>query len=112
MAKRKHCFVVMPFALKDVDKPRYDDPNHWAEVYEGLIAPALQKAQVSYERDDKDLGARLIVESLLNKIEQADIILCDLSSHNPNVFLELGWALRADKPYVLIKDDLTDFTFD
>lgn len=40
------------------------------------------------------------------------MVLCDLSGNNPNVFLELGWALRADRPYVLIKDDETKFTFD
>ena len=39
-------------------------------------------------------------------------MLCDLSAHNPNLYLELGWALRADKRFVLIKDDLTDFKFD
>ena len=64
------------------------------------------------DRDDIDQGSRLIADTILAKIERSDLILCDLSSHNPNVFLELGWALRCDKPYVLIKDDLTTYTFD
>jgi hypothetical protein len=109
---KSKCFVLMPFTVKDIDKQRYNDLNHWTEVYEGLIVPAVQKAELLCSRDDKDIGSRLIVENILKKIEEADIVLCDLSSHNPNVFLELGWALRANKPYVLIKDDLTQFTFD
>jgi hypothetical protein len=48
----------------------------------------------------------------LAKIENADLIVCDLSSNNPNVFLELAWALRADRPYILVKDDLTEYNFD
>jgi hypothetical protein len=69
-------------------------------------------AGLSCDRDDQDIGSRLIVEGILRTIEDADIVLCDVSSHNPNVFLELGWALRRDTPYVLIKDDLADYSFD
>lgn len=108
----KICFVIMPFTVKKVDEPRYPDPNHWNEVYEGLIIPAVGSAGLQCERDDSDTASRLIAESILEKIEQANLILCDLSSHNANVFLELGWALRADKPFILIKDDLTDYAFD
>ena len=106
------CFVIMPFTVKEVDKPRYPDLNHWTEVYEGLILPAVQQAGLQPERDDRDSGSRLIVEGILRKLEAADLILCDLSSHNANVFLELGWILRADKPFILIKDNLTEYTFD
>jgi len=106
------CFVIMPFAVRDVDRPRYPDKNHWSEVYEGLIAPAVKEAGLRPERDDYDFTARQVTEGIWRKIEQAKIILCDLSSHNPNVHLELGWAMRAEKLIVLIKDDVTEFSFD
>lgn len=106
------CFVLMPFTVKEIDQRKYPDPNHWNEVYEGLIVPAVDGVELRCERDDQDVGSRLIIENVLNKIEKAKIIICDLSSHNPNVFLELGWALRADKPFILIKDDLTIYNFD
>ncbi|HEU4931433.1 MAG TPA: hypothetical protein VFT48_05100 [Pyrinomonadaceae bacterium] len=108
----KRCFVLMPFTVREIDQAKYTDTNHWTEVYEGLIVPSVQKAGMLAERDDADPGSRLIVQGILEKLEEADLILCDLSSHNANVFLELGWALRADKPYVLIKDDLDDYVFD
>lgn len=108
----KTCFVIMPFTVKDIDQKRYADPNHWNEVYEGLILPAVQGAGLRSERDDRDIGSRLIAEGILEKLETADLVLCDLSSHNANVFLELGWTLRADRPFILIKDNLTDYTFD
>ena len=108
----KTCFVLMPFTVKAVDESRYPDSAHWLEVYEGLIVPAAQQVGLRCERDDEDTGSRLIGENILKKIEDATVILCDLSSHNPNVFLELGWAMRADKPFALMKDDLTTYTFD
>jgi len=112
MSKVKSAFVIMPFTLKGNPEKYSEDPDHWNNVYIGLIKPALDKLEFISIRDDMDLGSRSIIGDIFNKIESADLILCDLSSHNPNVFLELGWALRSDKPYVLIKDDKTDYNFD
>jgi hypothetical protein len=107
------CFVIMPFSVRDHDLPKYqNDPNHWREVYVGLICPAIKKAGLSAERDDDDYVSRLIGEGIWSKIEKDDLVLCDLSSHNPNVHLELGWALRSNKRIVLIKDEVTIATFD
>ncbi|MEQ9496589.1 MAG: hypothetical protein RIT81_07015 [Deltaproteobacteria bacterium] len=39
-------------------------------------------------------------------------MICDLSSRNPNVFLELGWALRANRPNILLSDERTTTPFD
>lgn len=109
---RGNCFVIMPFTVKEGDRTRYEDPNHWDEVYHGLIEPAAELANLECQRDDADTGSRHVVENILRKIDATDLVLCDLSSSNPNVFLELGWTLRADKPYVLIKDEVTSFSFD
>jgi hypothetical protein len=110
---KKKCFTIMPFTVKEGDLERYyNDRNHWQEVYSGLIVPAVEKADLICERDDEDSSSRLITENIWRKVEEANVILCDLSANNPNVYLELGWALRADKRFVLIKDDLTNRHFD
>jgi hypothetical protein len=105
------CLVIMPFSLKDTDRRSYPD-NHWQEVYGGLIRPAVEGAGLTCHRDDDDLGSRPIALNIWRKIEEADVILCDVSACNPNVFIELGWALRADRPYVICIDELTQPPFD
>ena len=40
------------------------------------------------------------------------MVVCDLSSGNPNVLYELGIRHSFDLPVVLLKDDITDFIFD
>ena len=50
----KTCFVIMPFTVRDIDRERYVDPNHWNEVYEGLILPAIEEAGLQADRDDAD----------------------------------------------------------
>lgn len=107
------CFTIMPFTVREADLGRYyGDVNHWNEVYQGLIAPSVKNAGLECVRDDEDLSSRLIIENIWRKIEQSKVVLCDLSATNPNVYLELGWALRADKRFVLIKDDITPISFD
>jgi hypothetical protein len=103
----------MPFSVREADLQRYSgDKSHWDEVYAGLIVPAVERAGLKCMREDEDSQSRLITDNIWRKIEASDIVLCDMSSSNPNVFLELGWALRSDKRFVLIKDDLTPFYFD
>jgi hypothetical protein len=111
--QRPFCFTIMPFSVREQDLAKYhSDSNHWLEVYDGLIEPAISKAGLRVQRDDNDYSTRLVVQNIWAKIESADLVLCDLSSHNPNVHLELGWALRANKKLVLIKDELTSSSFD
>lgn len=78
----------------------------------GLVRPAVEAAGLECHRDDDDFVSRSIALNIWKKIEDADVVLCDVSSSNPNVFLELGWAIRADKPYVVMMDDVTKVPFD
>jgi hypothetical protein len=100
------CYVIMPYTVRPEDAQKYHQ-DHWRDVYQGLVIPAVEKAGLLCHRDDDDFVSRPITQNIWKKIEEADIILCDISAHNPNAFLELGWALRADKPFVLIMDELT-----
>ena len=96
MSEPPSCFVMMPFSVREKDMDTYDgDQNHWLEVYEGLIRPAVKQAGLVPVRDDEDYSSRVVTDQIWSKIEHAEIILADISSSNPNVFLELGWALRA-----------------
>jgi hypothetical protein len=101
----------MPFAIPSPNRQNYPE-NHWREVYSGLLRPAVEDAGLSCHRDDDDFSSRPISLNIWKKIEESDIILCDISSSNPNVFFELGWAVRAEKPYVIAMDEITKAPFD
>jgi hypothetical protein len=40
------------------------------------------------------------------------VIVCDVSGKNPNVMFELGIRLAFDKPTIIVKDNITDYSFD
>jgi len=103
----KTCFVIMPIA----DHPDYPD-GHFARVYDHIIKPACHKAGFIPDRADDAQHTHVIMMNILQRILDADIALCDLSSKNPNVMYELGIRQAFDKPVTLIKDEKTDRVFD
>ena len=107
MSKLKDCFVIMPIS----DVLGYD-PGHFTRVYEHLIKPAIEKAGFNPVRADTDRKTNVIMIGILQRILEADMVLCDLSSKNPNVLYELGIRQAFDKPVTLIKDSLTERIFD
>ncbi|HAJ3045730.1 TPA: RNA helicase, partial [Escherichia coli] len=58
------------------------------------------------------LDVSTIHKRIVNNIYNDDIIICDVSSRNPNVMFELGMRIAFDKPVVIIKDNATQYCFD
>jgi hypothetical protein len=51
--------------------------------------------------------AEVIQAVIIENLEKADLVLCDMSSLNANVFFELGIRTAIGKPACMVKDDLT-----
>jgi nucleoside 2-deoxyribosyltransferase len=49
---------------------------------------------------------------ILSKIEEAKFVIAELSGANPNVYLEVGYALGKGKSTVLLTKDIKDLQFD
>jgi hypothetical protein len=105
--KEKHCFTIMPIA--DIDG--YPQ-GHFKQVYENLISPACIKAGFKPQRADEVKASNFIHLDILNKLLEAPIAICDLSTRNPNVMFELGIRQAFDKPVVLIQEKDTPKIFD
>lgn len=105
--KNKRCFVIMPIS----DTDGYDN-GHFTTVYNHLIKPAVIKAGFEPIRADDTFKTNIIINSIIQNILDSDIIVCDLSSKNANVFYELGLSHAFNKKVVLIKDNVTNIPFD
>ena len=49
----------------------------------------------------------MIHAEIVRRLETADLVLCDLSTLNPNVFFELGIRTALDRPVSIVRDSLT-----
>jgi len=105
--KEPYCFIIMPIA--DVDG--YPQ-GHFKQVYENIISPACELAGYKAQRADEVKASNLIHLDILNKLIEAPIAICDLSTRNPNVLFELGIRQAFDKPVVLIQEKGTPRIFD
>ena len=83
------CFVIQPF--DDENDRRYD------EVYE----PALEQAGVEPYRVDRDSSVTIVIDAIETQIRESDICLADITTNNPNVWYELGFAFAVGRPVVM-----------
>lgn len=101
------CFVIMPITTPEAMVPKYgDDKNHFAHVLDHLFVPAIEKAGFKPIPPSAE-GSDLIHASIIKNIEKADLVLCDMSCLNPNVFFELGIRTALDRPVCMIQDDVS-----
>jgi nucleoside 2-deoxyribosyltransferase len=54
----------------------------------------------------------MIQSTIINDLIEADLVIADLTEHNPNVMFELGVRMVQDKPVVLMKAEGTGPLFD
>jgi tetratricopeptide (TPR) repeat protein len=84
---RPHAFVVMPFGRKKGLDGAWIDFN---AVYQELIKPALIEAGFEPFRADDATETGDILTDMFQELLLADLVICDLSIDNANVFYELG----------------------
>jgi hypothetical protein len=104
--KKLDCGVIMPLSAHD-NCPA----SHWSDVQE-IIFEAIDEAGFSpsmvSDADNSGVIHKRIIENLYNNA----IIVCDVSGKNPNVMFELGIRLVFDKPTIIVKDNVTEYSFD
>lgn len=103
----RKCFVAMPITTPQDRVSDYGgDGEHFAHVLQYLIMPALLEA--GYQAiPPATAGSTLILSDIVRNLEHSDLVLCDMSTLNANVMLELGIRIALDLPICLIRDDRT-----
>lgn len=100
-------FVIMPFTEKTEVYPT----GFYDEVFKNLIAPAAKEAGFEVYTALKK-GSDIIHSTIINDLLEAELIIADLTEHNPNVLFELGFRMAHDKPVALIRAKGTAPIFD
>lgn len=100
------CGIVRPIAAFD----GYTS-LHWEEV-EKIIVEALEPVGFKVALVSADDAISVIHGRIVRNLAQNDLVIVDVSGKNPNVMLELGLRLAFDKPVMVIKDNITEYSFD
>ncbi len=96
------CFVIQPF-----DKGQYD------KRYQDVLKPAIEDAKLEPYRVDEDPEASILIDDIEKGIREAEVCLADITTNNPNIWYEVGFAHSCGKSVVLICGERTEpFPFD
>lgn len=88
------CFVIQPF-----------DNDKFEKRFEDVFKPAIQNTGLEPYRIDKDLSVRIMIDEIEQNISDSVICFAEITSDNPNVWYELGFAFAKNKDVVMICSD-------
>lgn len=93
MSRPPFCFVVMPF------RPEL---NYFYLYVQKHLS---EKHGLRVERGDHNVLTKAIMDKIRDQIVEADVLLGDVTSGNPNVFYEIGLAHAFGKPVIFLTQD-------
>ncbi len=83
---RPTCFVISPIGEDGSPERRRAD-----QVLRHIIEPAASKAGYAKpQRADQIAAPGIITQQVIEAVADADLVIADLTEHNPNVFYELA----------------------
>lgn len=88
------CFVIQPF-----DNDKFD--KRFVDIFE----PAITKSGFEPYRIDRDLSVRVPIDEIEKGINESTICFAEISTDNPNVWYELGYAFACEKDVVMVCSD-------
>lgn len=100
-------FVIIPFLEREAAHTK----GFFQEVLRNLITPAARDAGFIVKTANRQ-GSDVIQSTIINDLINADLVIADLTEHNPNVLFELGIRIAQKKPVALIKASGTGRIFD
>ena len=86
--------------------------NTFEAIYAELIKKPLARLGLQVDRAADLSTANDIMRDIIRGIEDADVVIADLTDRNPNVFYEIGLAHARERPVVMLTQDLEDIPFD
>lgn len=101
----KKCFIACPIGNED-SKARKNSNF----LLKSIIKPVLE-SEFEIERSDLISSANKITDEIIERLTNSELVIVDLSTHNPNVFYELGYRHALDRPTITMinKDDHIPF---
>ncbi|MCY7179562.1 hypothetical protein MK559_11260 [Streptococcus gallolyticus subsp. gallolyticus] len=96
--ENRTCFVVCALGSENSVTRQYSD-----KVLKYLIEPVCKEQGFEVIRSDKITATDKIDETIINNLKTADLVIIDMSEHNPNVFYEFGFRHATGKPFIPIR---------
>ena len=104
---RRTCFVISP-----VGDPGTRVRKRADQVFKHIIEPVTLELKYRAKRADHTNRPGIITSKVLTAVADSDLVVADLTDHNPNVFYELAIRHAAQRPVVQLIDAAQELPFD
>ena len=101
------CFVVCP-----IGEDNSNTRNRSDKLLKHIIEPVCDKNNLKVIRVDTLNSSDSITNTIVEYLNTADLVIADLSDHNPNAFYEIGYRSALKKPIIHLKNKETSIPFD
>jgi hypothetical protein len=98
--QKPKAFVVMQFSAP------------YNELYDSVIKPVCLDQKIDVIRVDEKYGPGLIISDIIQQINEASVVIAEITPSNPNVYYEVGYAHAKGKPTILIAEEGIKLPFD
>ena len=103
----KTCFVVSP--IGDVGSEIRINAD---KLFKYIISPVCKSCGFEPVRVDQINDSDSITQTIIDKLLSSELVIADISGHNPNVFFLFGYRKCTDKPIIHLKKKGESIPFD
>lgn len=96
--EKKVCFVVSP--VGDDGSPTRDNAD---KLFRHILEPVCRTCGFEALRADQINDTDSITQTIMDKLASAELVIADITEHNPNVFYEMGYRKCLAKPLIHLK---------
>lgn len=102
----KKCFIACPIGTDDSKVRRNSD-----FLLQSIIKPPLE-SDFEIQRSDLISSTNKITDEIIGGLTNSELVIVDLSTHNPNVFYELGYRHALERPTITMINKDENIPFD
>ncbi|HEE8671660.1 TPA: hypothetical protein R8C36_000481 [Staphylococcus aureus] len=106
MNNLKKCFIACPIGTDDSKVRRNSD-----FLLQSIIKPALE-SDFEIQRSDLISSTNKITDEIIGGLTNSELVIVDLSTHNPNIFYELGYRHALERPTITMINKDENIPFD
>lgn len=103
----KTCFIVSPIGNEGTDVRSTAD-----KLFKFIIKPVCEKCDFEPVRVDQLNNSDSITNTIIEKLALSELVIADITGHNPNVFYEMGYRSCLKKPIIHLRMKGEQIPFD
>lgn len=94
----KKCFIICPIGDEGSETRLNAD-----KIFKYIITPVCEACDFNPIRIDQQNDTNSITQAIIDSLESSELVIADISGHNPNVFYEMGYRARTKKPMIHLR---------